>query len=123
MSSAERSLETERLVLRRWRDEDLDAYAAMNADPEVMRYIGDGHVQDRAEAAATLQRMRQHWDEHGFGRWAVERKDDGEVLGFAGLGFPRFFPDLATIPEIGWRLARLHWGKGYATEAATASRD
>jgi len=111
------------LVLRRWRDDDLDAYAAMNADPEVMRYIGDSHVYDRAESAAVLERMRRHWDEHGFGRWAIERKQDGAVLGFAGLGFPRSFPELAAIPEIGWRLARPHWGKGYATEAATASRD
>jgi RimJ/RimL family protein N-acetyltransferase len=71
----------------------------------------------------TLERMRQHWDEHGFGRWAIELKVGGAVIGFAGLGFPRFFPDLATIPEIGWRLARAHGGKGYATEAAIASRD
>jgi RimJ/RimL family protein N-acetyltransferase len=110
-------------VLRRWRDEDLDVYAAMNADPEVMRFIGDGHAYARAESAATFAALRAHWDEHGFGRWAVERKADGAVLGFAGLGFPRAFPTLATIPEIGWRLARPHWGEGYATEAAIASRD
>ena len=123
MSSAARSLETERLILRRWRDEDLDALAAMNADPEVMRYIGDGHVQDRTETADIFARMRARWDEYGFGRWAVERKDGGTVIGFAGLSFPRSFPDVATIPEIGWRLARPYWGKGYATEAAIASRD
>lgn len=123
MSSAERRVETERLVLRRWRDEDLESYAAMNADPEVMRFIGDGHVQDRAEARATFAQIRGHWDEHGFGRWALERKDSASVIGFAGLGFPRFIPELATVPEIGWRLARPHWGQGYATEAAVGSRD
>jgi len=110
-------------MLRRWRDEDFDAYAAMNADPDVMRFIGDGHVNDRAEAAASLAQMRRHWDEHGFGRWALERKEDGSVIGFAGLGFPHFIPELATVPEIGWRLDRPHWGRGYATEAAIASRD
>jgi RimJ/RimL family protein N-acetyltransferase len=123
MSSAERSLETERLVLRRWRDEDLDGYAAMNADPEVMRFIGDGHVHGRAEAAASLARIRQDWDTHGFGRWAVERRSDGAFAGFCGAGFLKSFPDLAGEPEIGWRLPRAMWGQGYATEAALASRD
>jgi RimJ/RimL family protein N-acetyltransferase len=123
MSSAERRLETERLVLREWRDLDLDALAAMNADPEVMRFIGDARVLDRAESAAQLERIRGHWDAHGFGRWAVERKDSGEVIGFCGLGFPRFFPEVAMTPEIGWRFARAQWGKGYATEAGIASRD
>lgn len=123
MSSAERRLETERLILRRWRDEDLDAFAAMNADPEVMRFIGDGHAQDRAEAAAIFPRMRARWEIQGFGRWAVELKESGAVIGFAGLSLPLTFPDLASIPEIGWRLVRAHWGRGYATEAATASRD
>jgi len=123
MSSAERRLETERLILRRWRDDDLDGFAAMNADPEVMRYIGDGHVQDRAEAAALLERIRQGWDEHGFGRWAVELRSDGTFAGFCGVGFLKAFPDLADEPEIGWRLRRALWGAGYATEAAIASRD
>ena len=123
MSSAERRLETERLVLRRWRDEDLDGFAAMNADPEVMRYIHDGHVHDRAEAAASLARIRAHWDEAGFGLWAVEGRADGSFMGFCGVGFPRFLPALATSPEIGWRLMRRHWRQGYASEAAVASRD
>jgi len=123
MSSAERSLETERLVLRRWRDLDLDGYAAMNADPEVMRFIHDGHVHDRAEAEASLDRIRAQWDDHGFGLWAVEGKHDGSFMGFCGVGFPRFLPALATSPEIGWRFMRAHWGNGYATEAALASRD
>jgi RimJ/RimL family protein N-acetyltransferase len=123
MSSAERSIETQRLVLRRWRDEDLDGFAAMNADPEVMRFIGDGHVQDRAEAADLLDRIRRSWGEHGFGRWAIERRSDGALAGFCGVGFLKVFPDLADEPEIGWRLPRALWGAGYATEAAIASRD
>src|SRR3979409_1424896 len=123
MSSAERNLKTERLVLRRWRDEDLDPFAAMNADPEGMRFIGAVHVQDRAEAATMLERIRQGWSEHGFGRWAVERCSDGTFAGFCGPGFLKAFPELAGEPEIGWRLPRALWGAGYATEAATASCD
>ena len=123
MSSAERRIETERLVLRHWRDEDLDGFAAMNADAEVMRFIGDGHVQDRAEAADLLGRIRRGWDDHGFGRWALERRSDGVFAGFCGVGFLKSFPELAGEPEIGWRLPRALWGAGYATEAAIASRD
>ena len=123
MSSAARRIETERLVLRHWRDEDLDPFAAMNADAEVMRFIGDGHVQDRAEAADTLGRIRRGWDEHGFGRRAIERRSDGVFAGFCGVGFLKSFPELAGEPEIGWRLPRALWGAGYATEAAIASRD
>lgn len=110
-------------MLRRWRDEDLDGLAEMNADPEVMRFIHDGHVHDREEAAASLGRIRAHWDEHGFGLWAVERKPDRGFMGFCGIGFPRFLPALAASPEIGWRLMREHWGRGYASEAAVVSRD
>ncbi len=123
MSSAGRRIQTERLVLRQWREDDLDGLAAMNADPDVMRLIGDGHVHDRAEAAATLARMRHDWNEHGFGRWAIERRSDGAFAGFCGAGFLKSFPELAGQPEIGWRLPRALWGAGYATEAATASRD
>jgi RimJ/RimL family protein N-acetyltransferase len=116
-------LETPRLELRLLRPDDLEEFAAMNADPEVMRYIGDGRPQDRRQAAAVLDRMRWHWAERGFGRWALERASDGAFLGFCGIGFPTFVPELATWPEIGWRLQRQHWGNGYATEAAIAARD
>jgi RimJ/RimL family protein N-acetyltransferase len=123
MSSAERRLETERLVLREWRDDDLDGLLAMNADPEVMRFIGDGHVHDRAEAGDMLASLRRGWDEHGFGRWAVERRSNGAFAGFCGVGFLKVFPELLDEPEIGWRLPQSLWGAGYATEAAIASRD
>lgn len=116
-------LETSRLELRLLRPDDLDAFAAMNADPEVMRYIGLGRPQDRHQAKESLERMRWHWAEHGFGRWAIERASDGAFLGFCGVGFPTFVPELATWPEIGWRVPRQYWGNGYATEAAIAARD
>jgi RimJ/RimL family protein N-acetyltransferase len=116
-------LETARLELRVLRASDLDEFAAMNADPEVMRYIGDGRPQTRQQAAETLERMRWHWAEHGFGRWAVERASDGVFLGFCGVGLLTFAPELADRPEIGWRIPRQYWRNGYATEAAIAARD
>ena len=116
-------LETARLELRLFRQDDLEPFLAMNADPEVMRYIGDGTPHVRARATATFEKMRWHWAEHGFGRWAIERASDGAFLGFCGVGFPTFIPEAATRPEIGWRLPREFWGQGYATEAAIAARD
>ena len=116
-------LETGRLELRLFRPDDLAAFAAMNADPEVMRYVGDGRPHARSRAATTFERMRWHWAEHGFGRWAIERASDGAFLGFCGVAFPTFVAEAATRPEIGWRLPREFWGQGYATEAAIAARD
>jgi RimJ/RimL family protein N-acetyltransferase len=116
-------LETARLELRLLRPDDLEEFAAMNADSEVMRFIGTGQPHDRARSAETLERMRWHWAEHGFGRWAIERASDGAFLGVCGVGFPTFVPEAADTPEIGWRLAREYWRNGYATEAAIAARD
>lgn len=120
-------LQTERLSLRRWRDDDLDALAAMNADPEVMRYIMDGSVRDRARSAADLRRMTDSWEQRGFGLFAVElrptaaRPEAAGPVGWAGLSVPEFLPEVLPAVEIGWRLDRRHWGHGYATEAAAAA--
>ena len=114
-----RTVETERLVLRGWRDDDLDGLAAINADPEVMRYILDGSVRDREQSAAGLGKMRRDWAEQGFGLFAVERR--GELIGWAGLAVPAFLPEVLPAVEIGWRLGRRFWGHGYATEAAAAA--
>ena len=112
---------TDRLILRQWRPSDLEPWAAMNADPEVMRYFPA--VLTREEAEAQMARAQVHIAEHGYGFWAVERLDDGAFLGFTGL--MRLKDDNPQAPgiETGWRQARHTWGQGYASEAARASLD
>jgi RimJ/RimL family protein N-acetyltransferase len=119
-SGAAGFLETPRLLLRRWQDADLDGLAAVNAQPEVMRYIHDGRPLDRNATAERLAAYRRHWDEHGFGLYAVEVKETGGLAGFTGLAVPAFLPEIMPAVEIGWRLGREHWGRGLATEAARA---
>jgi RimJ/RimL family protein N-acetyltransferase len=112
-------LETERLVLRPWNiDADLDVYAAICADPEVMRYIGDGATRTRADCAVQLASFERAWAERGFGLFALELTSTGELIGFVGLAVPEFLPEIMPAVEIGWRLSRANWGHGYATEAA-----
>jgi RimJ/RimL family protein N-acetyltransferase len=112
-------IETERLRLRGWRDDDLDAYAALCADPEVMRWLGaHGEPKTRDESAEQLAGFRRHWDEHGFGLWCVTPIDGDGCLGFIGLAIPTFLPEVLPAVEIGWRLARPAWGRGLATEGA-----
>jgi RimJ/RimL family protein N-acetyltransferase len=113
------ALRTPRLLLRVWRDEDLDPFAEMCADPEVMRYYPP--KPDRAASDAWVARMRTHNEAHGFAYWAVELPGIG-LIGALGLSRTRF-PPVAPAVEIGWRLASAHWGRGYATEAARAVLD
>ena len=110
---------TPRLILRAWRDADLEPYAALNADPEVMRHFPE--TLDRAESEASVRRIRSHFDEHGFGPWAVEIPGVTGFAGFVGLMTPGFEAHFTPCVEVGWRLARPYWGQGYATEAAEAS--
>ncbi|MFI9596036.1 GNAT family N-acetyltransferase [Nonomuraea sp. NPDC052265] len=111
---------TDRLLLRQPDDDDLAPFAAMNADPEVMRYIGDGSVQppDPDRAAAWIARARQEWDERGHGPLSVVVRETGRTAGWVTLAVPTFLPEILPAVEIGWRLGRQHWGHGYATEAA-----
>ena len=100
-------LESARLVLRQWHDDDLREFAALCADPQVMRYFPAPLT--RLEAAALITHTR-HFNEYGFGLWALERKDSGAFIGMTGLLQVDFDADFAPAVEIGWRLARRHWG-------------
>ena len=107
---------TERLVLRGWCDDDRDAFAAMNADPEVMRYFHDTLTREQSDAM--VDRMRAVLESQGWGLWAIERQDTGELIGFTGLAVPSYDLPFNPCVEVGWRLARSSWGRGFATEAA-----
>ena len=111
------TIDTERLTLRGWRESDLDAYAAMMADPEVMRFLGG--ASSRGDAWRGMATLIGHWALRGFGLWAVERKSDGALIGRVGIQYPEGWPST----EVAWTLARPYWGQGYATEAAQASLD
>ena len=112
-------LRTERLLLRGWRDDDLEPFAALNADPEVMEFMP--RCLERAECEAIIGRIRDHFARHGFGWWAVEVPGKTPLIGFVGISVPRFEAHFMPCVEVGWRLARAHWGKGYAVEAARAA--
>jgi RimJ/RimL family protein N-acetyltransferase len=112
-------LTTGRLLLRQWRDEDLAPFAALNADPEVMRYFPAPLTRTQSdEFARFAQGMIAV---HGWGLWAVEVRGGAPFIGFVGLNRPRFEAHFTPAIEIGWRLDRPQWGQGYATEAAAAA--
>ncbi|SOD71114.1 RimJ/RimL family protein N-acetyltransferase [Jatrophihabitans sp. GAS493] len=112
-------MQTERLIMRSWRDGDREPFARMNADPEVMRYFPA--LLTRAESDAAVDRIQASIDENGFGMWAIERIDTGAFIGFVGLAIPRFEAPFTPCVEVGWRLTPEAWGQGYATEAARRS--
>jgi RimJ/RimL family protein N-acetyltransferase len=124
VSAPHEELSTPRLRLRRWRAEDEAPMAAINSDPAVTEFLN--RRMDAAATAAFLARTREHWDEHGFGHWAVEAREGelaGQLIGFVGVAYPKYLPEVADRPELGWRLGRPSWGHGFATEAALAARD
>lgn len=113
--------ESDRLGFRRWKNDDREAFARMNADPQVMEYFPNTLTQ--AESDKLIQRFEQHTEEKGFGIWAVERKEDGAFIGFIGLLEVGFDAGFQGAVEIGWRLDNKFWKQGYATEGAKACLD
>jgi ribosomal-protein-alanine N-acetyltransferase len=112
-------IRTERLLLRQWRGEDLVPFAELNADAETMRFFPS--QQSRAESDALAERARRQIEAEGWGLWAVEVAGGARFIGFVGLARPSFEEHFTPAVEVGWRLARAHWGRGYATEAARAA--
>ena len=125
-------IETARLVLRPISPDDVEVLSSFYADPEVVRYLGVGKTLSREETQASVERMLRSWDVDGFGQFAVERRDDGELVGRCGF----LVWDSATLTptteaeatgptelELGYAFGRSFWGQGYATEAAMAVRD
>lgn len=111
-------IRTERLSLRAWTDADREPFAAMNADPVVMENFPS--VLSREQSDAAVDRIQKHHEEHGFGLWVVEAPGEAPFLGYVGIMHVPFTAHFTPSVEIGWRLARACWGKGYATEAARA---
>jgi RimJ/RimL family protein N-acetyltransferase len=108
----------ERLVLRRWREGDLEPFAAMNADARVMQFMPARLT--REESDALVERIELHFRERGFGLFAAELHESGAFIGYIGLAVPRFGAKFTPCVEIGWRLGAEYWGRGLATEGARA---
>lgn len=110
-------IETDRLRLRGFTPDDADAFARLNANPEFIRYLGNGQPIDAGESWRVMSLLVGHWTLRGFGMWLVEEKDSGAFVGRVGLWYPESWPAI----ELGWGIHPDFWGKGYASEAAIAS--
>jgi RimJ/RimL family protein N-acetyltransferase len=113
------TLETDRLLLRRWQFSDREPFAAMNRDPQVMQHFPA--VLTPIESNRLIDRAESHFERHGFGPWAAELRGSQEFIGFIGLSVPNFEAPFMPSVEIGWRLASARWGLGLATEGAKAA--
>lgn len=113
------TLETERLILRQWRDSDFEPFARLSSDPEVMKYYPD--ILNKKSSDIFVKRCQSLINKYGWGFWAVELKSNNKFIGFVGLHNPETELPFSPCTEIGWRLAKPYWGYGYATEAAKAS--
>lgn len=107
---------SERLGFRNWQESDIIPMAAINADPEVMRYFPA--IQSTAQTQDFIDRMQQQFEERGYCYFAVELSETGTLIGFTGLSYKTFESDFTPCIDIGWRLGKAYWNKGYATEAA-----
>ena len=108
--------ETPRLQLRQWRESDREPFAIMNSDPAVMEFFPS--LQSRANSDASIDAWQSQFASQGWSNWAVELIESGEFIGFTGLSVPRRVLPFSPCVEVGWRLGRAFWGKGFATEAA-----
>lgn len=114
-------IRTPRLLLRRWLDDDVAHLSEIHADPAVMQGIGDGRPRSAEQTAEDIEAWEEAWDEEGFGIFAVELLASGELAGAVGLSVADAPSEVAGQVEIGWRLGRVFWGQGYASEAAHAT--
>jgi len=113
--------ESERLGFRTWLDRDTEPFFQLNSDPEVMEFFPSLHSYE--QTVAYIDRITTFFEENNFGLWAVDEKDSGKFIGFIGLTRATFESPFTPCIEIGWRLAKAFWGKGYATEGAAACLD
>ncbi|BDX06104.1 GNAT family N-acetyltransferase [Planctobacterium marinum] len=109
-------LETQRLILRQWQPTDLPLFVEMNADPEVMRFFPS--TLSTQQSTQLFEKLFSLIEQQGWGWWAIEAKESGDFVGTTGLMQVSFKEWFTPATEIGWRIARQHWRKGYATEAA-----
>jgi len=120
--STPNEIETERLRLRPPTMGDFDALSRLQRDPEMMRYMSDGHTATEEETRSWLTRNAEQWRETGFSLWAAELKPEEKFVGWLGVTEPLWFPELMPTPEIGWFIDRAYWGQGLATEGALAAK-
>lgn len=111
-------IETPRLILRHWQGSDHDPFIKLNKDAVVAEFFPSAFTAE--ETLAQIERFTRHIDDHGYGLFAVERKDNGNFIGFTGLSQPRFESWFTPCIEVGWRLSKANWNLGFATEAAKA---
>jgi len=114
-------IETERLILRTWKEEDADLYFQINQDPKVIELLRGPLTMEQVNDF--ILAMNQHQDKHGYTLWAVELKETAELLGFIGLNYTDWGSHFTPAVEVGWRLGSQYWGKGYATEGAKSALD
>jgi len=114
-------LKTKRLLLRQWKSEDFKPFARISADPDVMKFYPN--TLNESESNAMVEKIQNLIAEKGWGFWAIENLADNNFMGFVGLHIPHYELPVSPCIEIGWRLAKQYWGKGFATEAGMASLD
>ncbi|MCI3936919.1 GNAT family N-acetyltransferase [Chryseobacterium aahli] len=113
-------LETERLILREIVPEDVEAFFALDSNPEVVKYVGIQPLTDISQSAEMIKSIRNQYTENGIGRWAVIRKEDGKLVGWSGLKLIKEINNHQNIHDLGYRFTPEYWGKGYATETSIA---